>query len=479
MPPGLPVVYVLPMTESGGDRREARRVGARHEELRDAGVREAGHADLVVEHPGLRRDGLDDVVAVEELKLLEVVVRAAGAARAAHVHAHGRVAHDGGDLRARVVGRVADRGDARAEEGVSLDGPAGLRGVVARVVDDGGVGALVGRAGHRDVGGELRPVAGRDVVVALHDLLPAVEALRREAVRDAHHAHGPLGATGGEAGRGHLVAFAGGQLAEDEAPERIGLARLHERAARVPHLDGHAGRRLPDVNLLDAPAHLEARRQGRCAARAVVGDRAGVLVPAADGEEGQGKGANCGSKHGHEGAQAGVRPQRGCRVELAAPRQTRVQRGSAPRVRRPDFAVRRPDLAVRRPDLAVRHPDLAVRRADPAVRRPHFAVRCADPAVRRPHFAVRRADPAVRRPHFAVRCADPAVRRPHFAVRHPDLAVRCADPAVRRPHFAVRRPDLAVRCAVTSEGCPSTTQRVTKSHGNQGRTARKKWSARW
>ena len=77
--------------------------------------------------PRLRGDGLDGVVAVERLQLLEVVVRAAGAPGAAEVHADGREAEQLRDARRRLVA-------------------VGVRRVVAGVLDDGGVGAVVDRA---------------------------------------------------------------------------------------------------------------------------------------------------------------------------------------------------------------------------------------------------------------------------------------------------------------------------------------------
>jgi hypothetical protein len=48
-----------------GDAVEARGLRGSDEQLADARVADADHADLVVQHPRLRGDGLDHVVAVE------------------------------------------------------------------------------------------------------------------------------------------------------------------------------------------------------------------------------------------------------------------------------------------------------------------------------------------------------------------------------------------------------------------------------
>jgi hypothetical protein len=76
------------------DRREVRWLRRRDEQLRDAGVRQADHAGLAVHDPRLRGDGLDHVVAVEELHRLEEVEGAARAAGAADVDVDRRVAEE-------------------------------------------------------------------------------------------------------------------------------------------------------------------------------------------------------------------------------------------------------------------------------------------------------------------------------------------------------------------------------------------------
>src|SRR5207237_4927033 len=55
------------------ERGEVRRLRAADEELADAGERDADHADLPVLHPRLRRDRLDDVVAVGGGRVVEQV----------------------------------------------------------------------------------------------------------------------------------------------------------------------------------------------------------------------------------------------------------------------------------------------------------------------------------------------------------------------------------------------------------------------
>ena len=128
------------------DAVQAGRLRGGDEQLADARVADAHHADLVVHHPRLGGDGLDHVVAVERLHGLEEAERAAAAAGAAHVHAH--------------VGEAL-RGVQRGQVGA-----VGVAGLVAAVLDDGGVGAVVGRAGQDDVGAQRGAVAGGDVAEA-------------------------------------------------------------------------------------------------------------------------------------------------------------------------------------------------------------------------------------------------------------------------------------------------------------------------
>ena len=161
--------------------------------MADAGVRDAHHAHLVVERPRLGGDGFDDVVAVEALHGLEEAERAAAAAGAAHVHAHVGEAEGGVDL-----GEV---------------GAAGVARLVAAVLDDGGVGTLVGGAGQDDVGAECGAVAGGDVAEA---------ALGEFGLRRVPGGVGVVGRVGDSegfallGGRGEDVAVAGGKAAEQQ-----------------------------------------------------------------------------------------------------------------------------------------------------------------------------------------------------------------------------------------------------------------------
>src|SRR5574341_945335 len=57
-----------------------------------------------------------------------------------------------------------------------------VRGVVAGVLDDRRVGAVLDRAGKPDVHGELRAVTGSEVLIPVLEMLRAVERLRRVLV---------------------------------------------------------------------------------------------------------------------------------------------------------------------------------------------------------------------------------------------------------------------------------------------------------
>ncbi len=160
-----------------GDRREVGWLHARDEQLGDARVRQADHPDLVVHDPRLRRDGLDHVVAVEQLHRLEVVERAARAPRAADVHAHRGVAEQAGDQRGWIRRRVAQdrQGAAQPSEGLVDRHRARSRFVVARIGDDGRIRPHVGGARQGDECRQGRAVARRDVLVARDERLARVE----------------------------------------------------------------------------------------------------------------------------------------------------------------------------------------------------------------------------------------------------------------------------------------------------------------
>ena len=82
------------------DGRQVRRVRAGHHQLGEPRIGDPHHPDLVVEDPGLRAHGLDDVVAVVVRGQAEQVERAAGAAGAAHLDADGDEAQQRRDDRA-------------------------------------------------------------------------------------------------------------------------------------------------------------------------------------------------------------------------------------------------------------------------------------------------------------------------------------------------------------------------------------------
>ena len=243
------------MTESGVIAARRRRRRRRHEQLRDAGIGEPDEADLVAGNPRLRGDGLDDVVAVEQLQRLEEVVGAARAAGAAHVHADGGEAEDGGDERGRIVGRVAQGGHRVAQPLVAGDRLARLRRRVAGVGHHRRVGPFVDGAGQGHVGRERGAVARGDVRGAGQERLRVVEALRRQALGDAEHVQvaRPLLSRGGA----HDVAVAGRDVAEHEAALRVGDA-AGERGARAI-VDGElgAGIGVRDVELLDTFTYVK------------------------------------------------------------------------------------------------------------------------------------------------------------------------------------------------------------------------------
>ena len=232
------------------DRGEVRRPRGRDEELRQPRVRDADHADRAVGDPGLRGDGLDHVVAVERLERFEVVERPARASGAAQVHADRRVAEDLGDAR---------RGLAAV----------GVRRVVARVLDDGGVRAVLDRPGQGDVRRQQGAVPGLDVAEAGTELLRGVD--RR------------IGGVGG-AGDGDLVAACVADL------DAVAGARLHVTEQRgaltvdAPFVDAPAARHEPGGgallgaghrHLLHASLHAEGSFSGCPGARAGGRDGAG------------------------------------------------------------------------------------------------------------------------------------------------------------------------------------------------------------
>ena len=141
------------------------RIGGSHVELRVAGIGKSDHADDAVLYPGLPGGDLDRVVAVGLLGRVEEVEGAARAAGPSDVHADGGETEGTGDHGARL-------------------GLLGIRGVVARVLNDGriGRGAVEPRVGEADHGRERDAVAHGEVV---HALLEGV-AVDRLAADDLH-----------------------------------------------------------------------------------------------------------------------------------------------------------------------------------------------------------------------------------------------------------------------------------------------------
>src|SRR5690606_16391013 len=138
-------------------------------------------------------------------------------------HAHRRVAHEAADHRRRVAGRVADRREDLAGVGQGqVDGAAGLRRVVARVVDYRGVRTVLHRARQRDVHRELRAISGLDVVHPGLQLLAAIEVRRWQAVLDAPDAERGAAVTGGDVD--DAVPISRGNQSEDQATQVVGGA---------------------------------------------------------------------------------------------------------------------------------------------------------------------------------------------------------------------------------------------------------------
>ncbi len=249
MPPGNERLVRVVDHRQRRDRGEVRRAGLRDEQLRDAGVRDPHHADLAVGDPRLRGDGLDDVVAVERLQGLEVPPGTPRAPAAAQVDTDGRVAE-------------------RLRDGRRRRAAVGVRGVVPRVLDDGGVGAA--RRGPRQlhVDGERGAVARLHVAVAVVDRLRGVEGRWRcVSGRGDGDAVDPVGADP------HRVPRVGRHIAEQHRAGGVGLGGRDRLARGRQELGDRAFRRMRDGDLLDAALRGEGRRaRGRgCRARGVRG----------------------------------------------------------------------------------------------------------------------------------------------------------------------------------------------------------------
>ena len=216
------------------DGGEVRRARGGDEELADAAVGDAHHADPAVRDPRLAGHGLDDVVAVQRLVALEVVERAARAARPAHVDVDDREARE-----------VADRRDRALTTGR-------VRVPVARVLDERRVRPRSAR--EVDVDGELRPVARGQVAVAVGRQLLVVDARGRRgrAARQDGDRLRPRAALGLDA-----VAAARRHLPEHGAAQPAGAPAGDPVAAPVEQREGGAPLGSGDQDLVRAAAHVE------------------------------------------------------------------------------------------------------------------------------------------------------------------------------------------------------------------------------
>ncbi len=224
------------------DRGERRRVELRGEQLTDAAVGDAEHADLVVQHPRLSGDGFDHVVGVEVLEGLEVVERAARAAGAAHVD--------------------VDHGETHGvrEHGEPALGAGRVGVAVAGVFDQGRVGAGSTGEGQAHVDGELGAVAGGEVLVAV-----GVDGL---VVDGGVPGSGGVGVDG-DRGRAQAtvevfddVAGAGVDVAEQRATEVVHVGGGHGVTVGVVQGEVVTGGQAGGVDLLDAAVRVDAHRIG-------------------------------------------------------------------------------------------------------------------------------------------------------------------------------------------------------------------------
>ncbi len=200
------------------DRGQVRRLGGGGEELADPAVGDPHHPDLIVQGPGLVRDRLDDVIAVEALQRLEEIEGAARAAGAAHIDVDDREAHQVREdrdpaLRPGRIGvpiaRVLDQRRRRpTRQRRQFDPGEGVRHVLRRV----------------DVNRQLGPVAGRQVAVPARGDRLAVDAgagrrrLRRQDLERRRFRAVSRQADG--------VAAARGDVAEEDAAEFVGASLL-------------------------------------------------------------------------------------------------------------------------------------------------------------------------------------------------------------------------------------------------------------
>ena len=231
------------------DRRQARRVRLRGEQLADPAVGDSHHPDLVMENPRLPRDGLDHVVAVEALQRLEEVEGATRAAGAAHVHVDDREPHQVGEdgdpalrtgrVRVPVAGVLDQGGGGPRRNRRQLNAGQHLRHVLRRVHVDRQLGAVAG--------GQIAVAAGRDRLVvdggARRSRLPREH---RQRLRCLASRRGP-----------HPVAASRRHVAEQGAAQRIGLPRGDRRPGAVQQRHLRARRQTGHVDLLNAAVRAE------------------------------------------------------------------------------------------------------------------------------------------------------------------------------------------------------------------------------
>ena len=276
---GEPVVVDTPGVPGrvqvvGGAQRcdggQVRRPGSRHDELGESGVRDADHADLVVQHPRLRPHGLDDVVAVVVRREAEQVEGSSRAAGAPHLETHG------GEAEERCEGRADDRRGVGEERVVRrllpfqrVDQAVGSGHVVAGVLDHRRERAVGLGLARREAHGRSQedPVAHAQVVEPCVKVLGRIE--RRVGARGGGQ-HRELAGAGG-ARPGALLeteARPRGEVAHDEAAEPVHHTGPDGGPGRVDDGEVHARRGADDVRLADRAVTSE-RQCGGCSRRSI------------------------------------------------------------------------------------------------------------------------------------------------------------------------------------------------------------------
>ena len=247
------------------DRGKVRGIGPRHHQLGQPRVRDADHAHLVVEHPGLCPHGLDDVVSVVVRRQAEQVERPTRATGAAHLDAHGDEAEKWGDDRSDDRARIGKQRVLRRRLSLErVDQAVRSRDGIARVLDhrrewtvcEGLAGRQPDRRSQRD------PVADLDVVESHMEVLAGVERRRRQDDVGQH----------GERGRGlglrparllEPVAGAGCQVLDDQSAELVDNARSDPTTGLVHHRQQFSGLGAEYVGLVDRAVPAKRRRRHR------------------------------------------------------------------------------------------------------------------------------------------------------------------------------------------------------------------------